>query len=361
MPDAGTRPGTYTPARGRLAAVLLLLVLAGGRTDADALNSSRVDLRTPPGQRVNIGGYSLHIYCTGEGLPTIVFDSGIGGFSLEWSDIQKGLSGEARVCIYDRAGYGWSDRSPYQRTTDVIARELHRLLALGKIPGPYLLVGHSFGGYNIRYFASEYPEEVDGLVLVDASHPEQFDYFPESDTRKSNEPVIRRGSVTRVLRSLYPRDYPEDIRHLAYMLMMRRKSVEIQHAETEHFRESARRLIGKANNLRDIPVTVITRGKRVWPDNNYGDAMERVWSFLQRDLLSVSSRTEQRMAPASGHSIHLDQPQLVIDSIREALHNARWHAARPNLVIGAHASRDMPLLRSRQAGMLDGLFNPISR
>lgn len=342
-------------------ALLLLLLLSGGRAGAYTLNGVEVDIRTPPGQRVDIGGYSLHIYCMGEGLPTIVFDSGIGGFSLEWSDIQAALARESRVCIYDRAGYGWSDRSPYPRTSNVIASELHRLLTRAAVPGPYLLVGHSFGGYNIRYFASEYPGKVDGLVLVDASHPRQFDYFPESGREKADSRVHRRYSVTRILRSVYPAGYPAEIRHLAYMLMMRRKSVEIQLAETEHFRESARQLIARPANLRDIPVTVLTRGRRVWPDNNYGDAMERIWSFLQRDLLSLSSRTEQRIAPGSGHSIHLDQPDLVIQSIRQNLRNARWHAARPNLVIGAHGEKEMPQLRQQHDVVLSGLLKPSFR
>ncbi len=339
-------------ARPLAPAVLVLLCLLAAPAAAYQLNDHVVDIHTPPGQRVDIGGYRLHIYCLGKGSPTVVFDSGIGGFSLEWARVQKALSKESRVCAYDRAGYGWSDRSPYPRTTDIITSELHRLLERAQIPGPYLLVGHSFGGYNIRYFAGQYPEEVDGLVLIDASHPEQFAYFPDSRGGKNEEPLPRRSSVTHIVRSIYPANYPANIRHLAYMLMLRRHSAEIQLAETELFQESARRLSAQAGRLRDIPVTVLTRGRRVWPDNNHGDAMERIWSYLQRDLSSLTSRAQQHIATHSGHSIHLDQPNLVVEQILKSLRSARWYAVRPNMVISAHAEKELPRLRTEYVNTL---------
>ena len=328
----------------RLAAVsgLLLLVLLAGPAAAYTLNAASIDYRHPPGQRVDIGGYSLHIYCQGKGSPTVVFDSGIGGFSLEWVNIQAALAGYTRVCIYDRAGYGWSDRSPYPRTTYVIVQELHRLLRAAHVPAPYLLVGHSFGGYNIRYFASEFPKEVAGMVLIDSSHPQQFAAFPKPPVHKhKTRPLPRRSYRVHVLRPVYPQAYPVAIRQLAYMLMVRRRSAEVQLQELNHFEESAKQVLEEGNHFPDIPLIVLSRGKRVWPENNYGDAMERVWMYLQHDLLSLSSRSEQYIAKHSGHAIHLDQPRLVIRTIMEDIRNARWDAARPNLVLGVNTG-DMP-------------------
>ena len=127
------------------------------------------------GKLIDIGTHRLHINCAGEGSPTVIFDSGIGGFSLEWSKIQKNLiKNNLKVCSYDRAGYGWSDSGPQPRTTARITKELKTLLIQANITGPYLLVGHSFGGFNIRYFASEYPQLIAGLILIDSSHPQQF-------------------------------------------------------------------------------------------------------------------------------------------------------------------------------------------
>ena len=304
---------------------------------AATLNKAGMDIQHPPGQRVDIGGYRLHIYCLGEGSPTVVFDSGIGGFSLEWVNVQTALAGYTRVCTYDRAGYGWSDRSPYPRTTNVIVQELHRLLRTAHVPAPYLLVGHSFGGYNVRYFAGEFPREVAGMVLIDASHPQQFSAFPKRPVSADKvQPMPPRSYRIHILRPVYPRAYPAAVRQLAYMLMVRRRSAEIQLQELNHFEESAQQVLAQGGRFPDIPLIVLSRGKRVWPENSYGDAMERVWMYLQRDLLSLSGRSEQYIAMHSGHAIHLDQPQLVISSIMKDIRNARWDAARPNLVLGVN-------------------------
>lgn len=323
--------------RSAAGAVLLLFGLAAGNVGAYTLNHTTIDFSTPPGKLVDIGGYRLHIYCLGQGSPTVVFDSGMGGFSLEWVDIQTALSRYTRVCTYDRAGYGWSDRSPYPRTTQVMVQELHRLLRMAHVPPPYLLAGHSFGGYNIRYFAGEFPHEVVGLLLIDASHPQQFSYFPKVPVHKVSVPRPPRSSRIHIVRPAFPLDYPEQIRQLAYMLMVRRHSARIQLQELEHFQESAQEVVAQDARFPHLPVTILTRGERVWPNTLYGDAMERVWSFLQHDLLSLSDKSEQIIALHSGHAIQLDQPQLVVAAALKELRIARWNAARPNLVGGANA------------------------
>ena len=140
--------------------------------------SSHAEVDDYPGILINIGTHQLHIHCTGTGTPTVIIDSGMGGFSLEWWRTQKTLSGYVKVCSYDRAGYGWSNPGPSPRTTKRIAEELRILLKTAHIPGPYILVGHSFGGFNIRYFASQNPDMVAGMVLIDSSHPRQFERLP---------------------------------------------------------------------------------------------------------------------------------------------------------------------------------------
>ena len=236
-----------------------------------------MDIDHPPGKMVDVGGYQLHIHCLGNGAPTIILESGIGGFSLEWMDIQASLSKQATVCSYDRAGYGWSQRSPLPRTARTMARELDTLLINAGIPGPYLLAGHSFGGYIIRYYAQRHPEKVIGLVMIDASHPEQFKYFPKLAKVESRKHEHPRSYTTRVTRPAYPSNYPEAVRHLAYMLMIRNRTVDVQLQEVMLFEESARQLVKLGNHLPDIPVTVLSRGNRVWPANRYGDAMEIAW------------------------------------------------------------------------------------
>ena len=122
----------------------------------------------PPGQMVDMGGYRLHINCTGKGSPTVVIESGWGDMSATWGWVQPEVAKTTRVCTYDRAGMGWSEASPQPRTAREYAQELHTLLEKANEHGPYVLVGHSMGGFTMIVYAQDYPDEVSGLVLVDS-------------------------------------------------------------------------------------------------------------------------------------------------------------------------------------------------
>jgi pimeloyl-ACP methyl ester carboxylesterase len=128
----------------------------------------------PPGQLVDVGGHRLHLRCAGEGTPAVVFDAALGASSLSWSLVQPAVARVTRACSYDRAGFGWSDAGPMPRTAGRIAGELHRLLRLGGVPPPYVLVGHSFGGLVMRLFAARHPGDVAGLVLVEPAIPDDW-------------------------------------------------------------------------------------------------------------------------------------------------------------------------------------------
>jgi pimeloyl-ACP methyl ester carboxylesterase len=130
------------------------------------------DLNPPPGQRFKVGSHRLHLYTIGDKSPTIVLDHSLGG--IEGYLLIDKLAKLGRVCIYDRAGYGWSDRSPHPRTSDQIVSELDTLLTKADIKPPYILVGNSFGSYNVRRYAYRFPEKVAGLVLTDGLHETQM-------------------------------------------------------------------------------------------------------------------------------------------------------------------------------------------
>lgn len=151
-----------------LCALVILLVLAGA--SYQAIETRRDARRFPEGgQLVNVGGYRLMLNCTGSGSPTVILESGWSDVSIEWRTVQPEIAKFSRVCSYDRAGYGGSDPGPMPRTTLQIATELHTLLRkAGEMP-PYVLVGSSFGGYNVRVFNGLYPDEVVGIVLADAT------------------------------------------------------------------------------------------------------------------------------------------------------------------------------------------------
>jgi pimeloyl-ACP methyl ester carboxylesterase len=136
-----------------------------------AWSSSNESRQYPlPGQLYDIAGIHLHLYCTGSGSPAIILESGLGGPVVLWGRVQPEFAKNYRVCSYDRAGLGWSDSSPKPRTIQNIVDELHSLLSAAKIDEPYVLVGHSFGGYSVRVYAKKYPAKVLGLVLVGAGH-----------------------------------------------------------------------------------------------------------------------------------------------------------------------------------------------
>ena len=262
------------------------------------------------GQLVDIGTHKLHINCQGDKSPTIIIDSGLGGFSLEWVNLQKELSKTSRVCTYDRAGYGWSESGPLPRTTEQIAKELHLLLILAKVPGPYILVGHSFGGYNIRYYASKYPEMIAGLIFIDSSHPEQYNRMPRPEIKAATIKGIRIKLAYPVLSSNFPEKYKQQ----AYMLMSNYKARHTQINELENFNLSAKQVMAN-NHLPNVPITVVTRGKRVWPENDFGDRAEQTWFELQSELINLSDDSTQIFAHESGHAIHLDEPVVVYEAI----------------------------------------------
>src|SRR5215208_3427476 len=147
-----------------------------------------------PGEMVDVGGYSLHINCVGQDSPTVVLDAGSGGFSAHWVRVQREVSGTTRVCAYDRAGMGWSEMGPDPRDAKQITSELHTLLSKAGIEGPYVLVGHSFGGMDMQTYTARYPNEVAGLVLVDSStEPDQFSQRQKA--RDSYEPQKQKFAV----------------------------------------------------------------------------------------------------------------------------------------------------------------------
>jgi pimeloyl-ACP methyl ester carboxylesterase len=182
VPDLTERPRTAPAAvwaTALPATMLATLALAGAAFQAGATTRDR---RTypPPGRLVDVGGYRLHLHVTGEprGRPTVLLDAGIASCSAHWAWVQGALAPFTRVVAYDRAGLGWSDPGPRPRDAHQSAAELRTALERAGIGGPYVVAGHSYGGLVARAFADRYPDDVVGMVLVDASHPDQWARIP---------------------------------------------------------------------------------------------------------------------------------------------------------------------------------------
>ncbi len=313
----------------RRAALPLLWVLPAYLAGAPPAAASRdPDI---PGRLVDVGGYRLHIYCEGQGTPAIIFDSGTGGFSLEWMKVQKVLARRTRVCSYDRAGYGWSDMGPLPRTSARITRELHTLLEKAGIAAPYILAGHSFGGYTAQLFARNYPGETAGLVLIDSSHPEQDSRLPERKSAPPRRDLHRAHSYIVTRHVLHP-NFPASLAITAGRIMRSRHHTRTWREEMMVFSLSARQ-VQDSRPMPAVPLVVLTRGRRVWPNNEYGDEMERVWMELQDELSRLSDDRVHLIAERSGHVIHLDQPEIVITAVQNLL-----DANFPNPAAGAAAA-----------------------
>ncbi len=283
----------------------------------------RIDSDTPPGRMIDIGTHHLHLHCIGENQPTVIIDSGLGGFSLEWLDIQHNLATQMRICSYDRAGYGWSETGPSPRTTAQIVEELYWMLDMADEQGPFILVGHSFGGYTMQRFAALYPELTAAVVLVDSSHPNQHVDFPVIASTVSKRSAIppqqarmmrRRMLVSNM--TVLPKNYPVEVASTAIQLMMYSKSMRAQQQELQFFYESARDVL-EAGEMPDVELVIMTRGRNAWPNNSEGQRKEKIWQKLQQSfLLKNHHHARQIIAANSGHHIHLDQPELFEHVIR---------------------------------------------
>jgi pimeloyl-ACP methyl ester carboxylesterase len=152
-----------------LLVVLALASIGGGyETMRESIDGAAYP---PPGQLIDVGGHRLHLNCTGSGSPTVVLEPGLGEVSPAMAWIASAVAHDTRVCVYDRAGRGWSDPADGPEDATQIAADLHTLLNRGHIPGPYVLAGHSFGGLYVLTFAATYPDQVAGLVLLDSTAP----------------------------------------------------------------------------------------------------------------------------------------------------------------------------------------------
>ena len=257
---------------------------------------------------MDVGGHSLHIWCTGSGAPSVILESGLGGSSFGWGLVQPEIAKFTRVCSYDRAGLGYSDPGPTPRTARRMASELSQLLDRTGIGEPVVLVGASSGGFIVRLFASERADRVAGLVLVDASHEDQEMEMPRI---APFVPLLSSVGVFRLLGvsfGLPPDSLDPSVREFARATAFRASAYQATANEGMHLSESAAEVRASRRKL-TIPVVVLTGGR----------GADAVWRDLQRDQVGLSQQGCQVVAEQSGHAMALDHPQVVVDAIRAAV------------------------------------------
>ena len=308
-----------------VALVIALLALTGFlyQSIASAVDASSYPA---PGRLIDVGGYRLHLSCTGTarpGSPTVILEAGLGDTSLVWSKVQPGVASFTRVCSYDRAGLGWSDTSPLPRTAGRIVTELHTLLARAGVPGPYVLVGHSLGGLIMQLYASTYPQQVAGLVLVDSVHEDELVRIPGE--RQANLDYMKQLSLCQALAPFgiarftgfyngLVAEYPPTVQSAAKAQFSQTRQCQTTSDELAAWDEGSAQVRAVRHPLGHLPLVVLTHG--ISP---LGPQGERDWQALQRDLAGLSSDSLHIIATRSGHYILLEQPELVIVAIKQVL------------------------------------------
>ncbi|MEP7151821.1 MAG: alpha/beta hydrolase [Nitrospira sp.] len=318
--------------------ILLMIVGMGYQLVGMVLDRSHYP---PPGQMVDVGGHRLHLYCTGKGSPTVVLEAAAPGWSLYWTLVQPEVAKVTRVCAYDRAGLGWSERGPSPRTGQRMARELHQLLKRAGISGPYIFVGHSLGGFVARLYREEHPTDIVGMVLVDAGHESemrQAEFRTFVNTGKSMLPLLRAMTILGMPRlfasfeSLPPflsqqeEKVPEKVRPMLRAGWLWTSYPTTLSEEGDALVETLEQ-VRHIGPLGDLPLVVLTATGPVWWPDMPGAVnpvkFRKMWLDLQQDLTKLSSNSRQVFADQSSHFIQFDQPELVITAIRRLIETAR--------------------------------------
>jgi pimeloyl-ACP methyl ester carboxylesterase len=338
------QPQTRRRMRFFLKCLLLLLVVLILAGVAYEQIGERQDRKRFPqvGRSVDVGGRSLNIYCSGEGGPAVILDTG--GSAPGYSNLlfQMQVAQFTRACWFDRAGLGWSDPSPLEQTSAAISDDLHALLHVAGVPPPYVLVGSSFSGFNVRAFAGKYSSEVAGAVLVDSAHEDQYRYEPRVTLAPFNRlpkpirnllcacvPMAARVGLVRLLLKTAgpPRNIPAGFtaeQATTFQgLELQPKSVVA--AAVCNFEEKVSAQMRAAGNLGNIPLIVLTAGLPLRVDDPEADkelvAFHEIWVHqFQAQLARLSTRGRQVIVENSGHAI---DPDAVLKAIHEVVTQIR--------------------------------------
>ncbi|HET9913887.1 MAG TPA: alpha/beta hydrolase [Anaerolineales bacterium] len=276
----------------------------------------------PPGQLVDVGGYRLHINCTGTGSPTVVIEAGWGDWSTSWGGyVQPEVAKTTRVCTYDRAGMGWSEAGPLPRDATQFAKELHALLQAANVPGPYVMVGHSLGGFPVRVFVHDYAAEIAGVVLIESMNPKQFtqsqiEIRSQSDTQSqpfSFQAALARFGVIRLLVKLpgIAPSVPAN-EEAYYPLYIRPQSFQTTTNESQGM-PAAGAQAAAVKSFGDLPLIVLTAKLNNTP----------AWQEWQTELLQLSSNSQQLFAENSGHNIQVEEPNAAVAAIVQMVGQVR--------------------------------------
>lgn len=254
---------------------------------------------TLPGEKFDVGGYRLYLDCKGEGSPTVILESGLEGDVTTWKDVHPAVAQFTRVCRYDRAGLAHSDYAPTPRNAELTAQDLHTLLRLANVPPPYILVGHSFGGLLIRRYQYDFPDEVSGMIFVDAVHEDWWE---------------------QALALLPPASPNEPERLAAFRLYLSQGWQDPANNFEAMDIPAVVAQVRETGPLGDLPVTVLTAenftvlNPGLPPDVE--QALANLFKEQQARLAALSAHGSQSIVPGTGHNIPRQNPAVVVEAIR---------------------------------------------
>ena len=267
------------------AVALVCATFLAGCSGSDEQDPAKSKSSVPADRMVDVGGRSLHLHCEGSGTPTIVFESGLDGEESAWNDIAAEFKADSRVCTYSRANIPPSDERPGMHTAADSAADLDAMLDASKEKGPYVVVGFSIGGLITQLYATEHPQNVAGLVLVEANHPEESEQFEQH---------------------LTPEQIEEDRAQA--------------NTNTERLDLVASFTPAHPVALPEVPLVVVTAGKsEPWPPGWDEQVFDRLRAAQQKELAASVPGGTQVIAKESGHDVPHDQPEVVISAISKVL------------------------------------------
>ena len=288
----------------------------------------------PIGQMVDLGGRRLHLNCTGSGSPAVIVENGGGGFSVEWVLVQPEVAKLTRICTYDRAGYAWSDRGPVDDGIEQIVGDLNLLLRTANVSPPYVLVGHSLGCLYARAYQRRFPEQVAGLVFVDgtpdedvrvvvngkqeplslltrselpAAHQEYLKSVPALNPGRADAPPFDR--LPPALQQARQWAFEKAVRDFGWLP----NTLPVAESWRQEFSALRRQRLSGRYPLGAVPLRVLERER---------DTTD-IWHVQQIQLAALSSEGKLIKAEGSGHMIHLQRPDFVVEAIREVVLDIR--------------------------------------
>lgn len=284
----------------------------------------------PVGKMVDLGGRRLHLNCAGLGSPVVIVENGGGSFSVEWALVQPEIAKRTLICTYDRAGYAWSDRGPIDDGIEQIVSDLHLLLRTAHVSPPYVLVGHSLGALYARAYQRRFPEQVAGLIFVDGTPDEDVrmvlngkqvplsllsrEQLPEAHREYLKAvPVLNPGRAAGPPFDRLPAAL-QQTRRWAFEKVVREfgwlpNTLAAAESWRQEFSALRRERLAHPHPLGTLPLRVIERDK----DTN------ETWHGQQVQLATLSADGMLIKAEGSGHMIHLERPDLVVDALLKLL------------------------------------------